>query len=125
MGKRFKRTSDIRQGGGTDAVPDFKRTPVSDVELFLFRELPGELRYLLAVSAELPDVAIHAAEAAQRVLSEIAGDSPASQLQRSAVELRSHAEQVQRAARDLLILAGRLQGLAWASWASEQASVER
>jgi hypothetical protein len=105
MGKRAKQ-SDISE--------------ITDAELFIFRELPGELRYLLAVSAELPDVVAHAATGVRGVLSEISGDSPAAVLQRSAVQLRGHADQIQRAACDLLTLAGRLQGLAWASWISER-----
>jgi len=105
MGKRAK------QSGSSE---------VSDAELFIFRELPGELRYLLAVSAELPDVVAHSASTIREVLAEISGDSPAPVLQRSAVQLRGHADQIHRAACDLLMLAGRLQGLAWASWISDE-----
>jgi hypothetical protein len=64
-------------------------------------------------------VVAHAATGVRAVLGEISGDSAASVLQRSAVQLRSHADQIQRAACDILVLAGRLQGLAWASWLSE------
>lgn len=122
MGKRAKPSrhvpaEEVSKGSGFPGP--------SDVDLFIFRELPGELRYLLAVSAELPDVVAHAASAVQSVLGEISGDSPASVLQRSAVQLRSHADQIQRAACDLLMLAGRLQGLSWATWVSEREEAER
>ena len=107
------------------AEPASDRVSVpSELELFIFRELPGELRYLLAVSAELPDVVAYAANAVGSVLQEVSGDSPPALLQRSATQIRSHADQIHRAASDLLVLAGRLQGLAWAGWAGEQSHLK-
>jgi hypothetical protein len=106
------------------AEPASDRTSVTDLELFIFRELPGELRYLLTMSAELPEVVVYAANAVGSVLQEVSGDSPPAVLQRSAMQLRSHADQIHRAASDLQVLAGRLLGLAWAGWAGQQAQLE-
>jgi hypothetical protein len=114
-GKRSKHQAEPASDRGS--VP-------SELELFIFRELPGELRYLLTVSAELPEVVIYAANAVNSVLQEVSGDSPPAVLQRSAMQLRSHADQIHRAASDLQVLAGRLQGLAWAGWAGEQSQLK-
>ena len=66
---------------------------------------------LALLPAEAPEAAPEAAPDPEAfrdqaaVLAEISVDSPASALQRSAGQLRGHADQIQRAACDLLMLA--------------------
>jgi hypothetical protein len=91
-------------------------------ELFKqFENLPAEVRHVLTAQASSPDVLMHVAGGIQHTLDEIRGDANAAELRHAATGLRAHTSHGSRTLCELEALAGRLEGLAWARDAFEQA----
>src|SRR5688572_25966273 len=78
------------------------------------RGLPGELRHLLARAPEIPEVLVHAARGLERPLMELGIAAEARDLRRAAAELRAQAGFAACQLGEIVALAGRLEGLAWA-----------
>jgi len=91
-------------------------------ELFRhFENLPAEVRHLLTAQASSPNVLVHVAGGIQHTLDGVQGSASAAELREAATGLRAHTSHGSRVLQELDAVAGRLEGLAWARDALEQA----
>jgi len=90
----------------------------------LFKELenlPGEVRHLLIAQASSADVLTHVAGGIQRALDDVQGGASANELRQAATRVRAQTAHGAQVLFQLETFAGRLEGLAWARDALEQA----
>ncbi len=91
-------------------------------ELFKqFENLPAEVRHLLIAESSCADVLTHVASGVQHLLDELQGRATAGDLRQAATQVRAHTAHGARILFQLESFAGRLEGLAWARDALEQA----
>lgn len=86
-----------------------------------FENLPAEIRHQLIAQSSSHDVLLHVAGGIRHALDELQGKASADELRQAATRLRAHSAYGSRVLFDVEALAGRLEGLAWARDAFEQA----
>lgn len=98
-----------------------KENPVARELFKQLENLPAEVRHLLIAQSSSADVLAHVAGGIQHVLDEVRGSASALELRQAATQVRAQTAHGVQVLFQLDAFAGRLEGLAWARDALEQA----